>query len=1057
MKNNSLLRVSLLLLLCLALGLCLSACGEDVTCTVTFDPMNGEAATTVTLRQGEVPALPDAPARMGFSFGGWFTDEAGTATASPASTPVSADVTYYAGWEPLEAVRVSFDTNGGSRVAPITLIDGDALEAASVPTPTKEGYAFSGWYKNAACTVKYPFTSTPTESITLYAGWTLNEGMGEYIGMVDGQEIARSVFASDAPVLPGADDEVSYLWFSDVFLTRPYTTPAALTGTVTLYGMAYTEGLEIDGDTVTGYTGAASQVIVPPKWNGVALTEIGAFAFMNARVTSVKLPSTIEVIGESAFNACRSLAEINLTNACTSIGAYAFNQCEKLARVGDITGLETIPVHAFTGCKRLPSLTFSDSLLSVGEYAFADCKSMETVLLPDTVAEIGAYAFSGCSAITSFRIPSALNNLRTGALQGCTALKELIPATNNDVAIFRVIDGNLYSAYGSCLSLYVAGDKTETTFTLPQGCTTVAPFAFYGNTTLKSLALDAEAITLSKGSLAGMQALESLSIYALPSGANAYLAYYFGASSNTDNIASGNCTPSTLTRVSIASMGDTVPSYAFYGCTSLAEIEGLSETSLRAIGAYAFAYTALREVTIPATVQQIGENAFLGCNAIETFTVASANTAYAAFDGCLYSKDLTTLYLVPATKTSISFSSQLKTVKANAFYKSLARVVVLPSTVTAIEHGAFSGVVGLEELTVPFIGGTRGDDSCDYMIYIFGGTVAKTLQSDGSYEYRTAATSTTPTSLKKLTVSEPITAIGDFAFAYLTNVTEFHWTGDVTSIDDYAFCQTGLTELQVPNTVTRIGDYAFAAMSDLVSAVIPGSVGANLGSFLFSECSALETVVFEEGVKRIPAHAFYLQGSKNSETNITSYYSALDTVTLPTTLESIGEGAFAYAGTRYVGDIGSTYGNLKFILPAASKLRVIEKRAFYCASVKSLALPACFEEVGELAFFGCLNLTDITFGTRADGSALQKFGGACFAFCRKLASVTIWKTVEAPDDLPAIEYYTLTTTTETASYNIFAGLRLAPQIYVRSAALYQQAPYWNEYNDRILEVAETSL
>lgn len=1055
MKNNSILRATVLLVLCLTLWLCLFACGEKEMCTVTFDPMNGEEATMITLPLGEAPVLPESPARMGYSFSGWFSDEAGTVPASPASTPVQTDVTYYAGWEPMEAVRVSFDTKGGSRVAPITLLDGKALEASSVPTPTKEGYTFSGWYKNADCTVKFNFASVPTDNVTLYARWTLNEGLGEYIGIVDGEEIARSVFTPDAPVLPSTDDEVSYIWFSDVFLTTPFT-PAALTGTVTLYGMAYTEGLVIEGNTVTDYEGTASRVIVPSKWNGATVTAIGREAFMNASVTSITLPSTIESIGKSAFYACRSLAEVNLTSACTSIGTYAFDQCEKLARVGDISGLETIPMHAFTGCKRLPSLTFSESLLSVGEYAFADCKRMETVLLPDTVTEIGAYAFSGCSAITSFRIPSALNDLRTGALQGCTALKELIPADHNDVAVFRVIDGNLYSAYGSCLSLYVAGDKTETTFTLPQGCTEVAPFAFYGNTNLKSLSLEAPTITLAKGALAGMQALESLSLYALPSGDNAYLAYYFGASSPTNNLASGNCTPSTLTRVSVASMGDTVPSYAFYGCTSLSEIEGLSNTSLRSIGTYAFAYTSLREVLIPATVQQIGTNAFLGCNNIETFTVADANITYAAYDGCLYSKDLTTLYLVPATKTEISFSAQLKTVTANAFYKSLARVVVLPETVTTIEQGAFCGVVGLEELTVPFIGGTRDDDSCDYMIYIFGGTVSKSLQADGVYSYSTNATSTTPASLKKLTISEPITAIGDFAFAYLTNVTELHWTGNVTRIDDYAFCQTGLIELQVPNTVTRIGNYAFAAMSDLVSAVIPGSVGANLGAYLFSECSALETVVFEDGVTRIPAYAFYLQGSKNSDTNVISYYSALDTVTLPSTLESIGEGAFAYAGTRYVGDIGSTYGNLKFNLPAASNLRVIEKNAFYLASVKSLALPACFEEIGELAFFGCRNLTEITFGTRVDGSALRKLGGACFAFCSRLAEMTIWKTVESPDDLPVIEYYTETTTTGTASYNIFGGLTLAPQIYVRSAALYQQAPYWNEYNDRIVEVTEPS-
>lgn len=1051
MKSN-LTRISLLFVLCLMLGLALLACNGKETCTVTFDTMDGAAATSVTLKNGEIPTLPAAPARYGYTFTGWYSDATGTVPASPAATPVTADVTYYAGWAPLESVLISFDTSGGSAVSPVSLLRGNALEAGAIAAPVKEGYAFTGWYKNAACTAKFNFEAAPLESMTLYAGWKLNDGMGEYIGIVDGKEVARSVFPAGAPVLPKTDDGISYLWFSDLFLTQPFTCDVS-SGSVTLYGMAYTEGLRIDAGVVTGYTGSERNVIVPPVWEGITVTSVGTNAFSgNKRVKAVHLPETVTSVGTSAFYDCYSLSEVNLTSACTALGASAFAGCEKLTSAGDLSGLDEISEHAFTGCRRLENVNFSDTLLAVGRYAFSDCSALASILLPDTVTEIGEYAFSGCSSIREFRIPASLNDLRTGALKGCLSLTTLIPSANNDEALFRVIDGNLYSAYGRCLALYVAGDKNETTFALPAGCTEIAPYAFDGNRNLTSLTLDAPGLTLRRGSLAGMHALQTLAVYSLPSG-NPYLAYYFGAESGEANGSAGNFSPASLTKVSITTLGDTLPDYAFYGFTGLTEIDGL--TSPRAIGRYAFAYTALREVNIPASVAKIGENAFYGCAAIETYTVAAANVAYAAFDGCLYSKDLTTLYLVPPVKESVTFSGAITTIATGAFYKSQVRKVVVPSTVTTIEQGAFAGVLRLEELTVPFIGGSRTNTDTDYMMYVFGGTVSKSdsIQPDGTYSYSTGSRSCTPTSLCKLTISEDISFIGEFAFAYLTEVTEIHWTGTVTYIDDYAFCQTGLTELVVPDTVTRIGDYAFAAMSDLVNAVIPGSVGGNLGIYLFRECSSLETVVFGEGVTKIPAYAFYLAGSKDAETGDTFYYSELDSVTLPSTVQVIGEGAFAYAGTRYIG-AGSTYGNLKFILPANSDLRIIEKNAFFRSSVKSLTLPACFEEIGEMAFFGCRNLAHLTFGTEDGGSALRKLGGACFAYCTGLLDMTIWKNVTTPDDVPVMEYYTVTTTTENVSYNVFAGATV-PAIYVKSASIYRAAAQWDEYDAKIYELTTT--
>lgn len=1050
MKNN-ILRISLLLVLCLALSLCFFSCKKTQTYTVTFEANNGDPATVLTVEDGATPALPEEPTRYGFLFAGWFKDAELKEKASPETTPVSGgDVTYFAGWTPAEAYQIRFDTKGGTVVSSVSVLNGTALAESSVSAPTKENYTFTGWYTNAACTAKFNFDTVPTGNMTLYAGWKLNNGMSEYIGVVDGVEVARVAFPSGSPVLPTTNDGVSYIWYSDILLTVPFGMEVS-TGSVTIYGMAYTEGLVIENGVVTGYTGRVKNVIVPPSWNGVPVTEIAANAFSGKRtLKSVKLPSTIVSVGASAFYDCYALSEINLTSACVSVGRFAFYGCEKLVTAGDLSGLEEICENTFAGCRRLAAVHFSESLLAVGEYAFADCVALESVLLPDTVTEIGERAFSGCRGIREFRIPAALNDLRTGALQDCAALEKLIPAENNDTALFRVIDGNLYGAYGRTLLLYVKGEKEETSFALPAGCTEIAPYAFSGNSNLTELNLADEKLTLRQGALAGMKALHSLTVYALDS-KNPYLAYFFGATSGEANGSAGHYTPATLEKVRVIRLGTELADHAFYGVTGLSEIEGMQ--NLRSIGQFAFAYTALTEIELPATLVMIGDSAFYGCALISSFSVKEGNPVFAAFDGCLYNKNLTRLYLVPQVKEAIAFPQTVQILSTGAFYKSNVLSLTIPAGVTTIESGALAGVLKLQELTVPFIGGSATDTDTDYMMYIFGGTVSRngTVQADGTYSYSTANTSSTPSSLKKLTISGVITEIPEFAFAYLSQVTEINWNGTVTAIGDYAFFSTGLKTVRIPETVKRIGDYAFAS-SNLEEVTVPGSVGKNLGVALFAGCSDLETVVFEEGVTRIPASAFQPAGSRDSETGDTNYYSSLKSITLPSTVESIGENAFIYAGTRYIGAVGSTYSNLVFILPADSQLKVIEKGAFYRSSIQHIALPACFEEVGEMAFFGCEALAVVTFGNETEGSALRKLGGAGFAYCKGLGEMRIYKDVKTAADVPEIELYTVATTTENVSYNIFAG-GATPKLYVRSAEIYRGAKNWNEYDNKIFELA----
>lgn len=103
------------------------------------------------------------------TFGGWFTETAGRGEEITSTSDVQlnlhqvyADMVY----------TVAFDSQGGSSVAPVTDVIYDATIAEPSTEPTKAGYTFDGWYKEAACTNKWDFAKDSVQGdTTLYAGW----------------------------------------------------------------------------------------------------------------------------------------------------------------------------------------------------------------------------------------------------------------------------------------------------------------------------------------------------------------------------------------------------------------------------------------------------------------------------------------------------------------------------------------------------------------------------------------------------------------------------------------------------------------------------------------------------------------------------------------------------------------------------------------------------------------------------------------------------------------------------------------------------------------------
>jgi uncharacterized repeat protein (TIGR02543 family) len=119
---------------------------------------------------GGLITTPTAPTRTGYTFNGWYTASSGSTLWNFASdTMPAAALTLYAQWT-VNNYTITFNSNGGSAVAPITQAYGSVVTAPA--DPTKTGNTFAGWYSDAGLTTPYTFTTMPASNITLYAKWT---------------------------------------------------------------------------------------------------------------------------------------------------------------------------------------------------------------------------------------------------------------------------------------------------------------------------------------------------------------------------------------------------------------------------------------------------------------------------------------------------------------------------------------------------------------------------------------------------------------------------------------------------------------------------------------------------------------------------------------------------------------------------------------------------------------------------------------------------------------------------------------------------------------------
>ncbi|MDC6270200.1 InlB B-repeat-containing protein [Lysinibacillus fusiformis] len=221
--------------------------------TVSFEVDGGSAVSNQSVPHGGKAMMPEIePTKAGYTFGGWYTDT-GRTQAYDFTSVITEATTIYAKWN-AQMYTVSFEVDGGSEIANQSVAYGGKATMPEIE-PTKAGYTFGGWYKDAGYTQTYDFTSVITEAVTIYAKW--NAQMHTVSFEVDGgsavsnQSVAHGEKASEPTPAPTKAGYTFGGWYTDAGRTQIYDFTSVITEAVTIYAkwnaQTYTVSFEVDG------------------------------------------------------------------------------------------------------------------------------------------------------------------------------------------------------------------------------------------------------------------------------------------------------------------------------------------------------------------------------------------------------------------------------------------------------------------------------------------------------------------------------------------------------------------------------------------------------------------------------------------------------------------------------------------------------------------------------------------------------------------------------------------------------------------------------------------
>ena len=918
----------------------------------------------------------------------------------------------------------------------------------TVPEPERQYIILDDWYYDKAYTRVFDYdayySTEFVEDITLYAKWvneddedasvlaykTLPDGTVEIVKYKGKRRYLQIPETLDGMTVSAIGQEA----FARNSRLREVTFPSGLTR---IDNNAFLNCFNLRKITFTGEL----------------LQTIGGYAFANcSSLRGVDVPDSVQILGAGSFSGCSKLTEVNISkqSQLESVGDYAFERCG-ISSIYLPKNLIKIEASALNGCEKMSAITvheenpvykvinqalirsnttlvyypsalrgeytIADSVTAIGRYAFASSQ-LSVVTIPDSVVTMGEAAFMraqvvevslsqnltkiplSCfmsSNLMHIQIPASVSEIDKDAFNSCQLLSELIFEENSKLKSIGE------SSFLGCSYLK--------NIDLPEGLKSIGERAFKACTRLTKIRIPAtvqemsiEAFTMCTSMQTAEFAQDSV-LTVVPescfAACSALTKVVFADSIvELDDFAFSNCGLLTTLTFGSDSRLKKVGNNCFENAYALTDMQlpyGVTE-----VGQFAYVFSGLTAVHIGQPLTSIGWGAFGGCSSLTEITVEESNTGYSAQDNVLFSKDVTIVHCVPASREgSYTLPASVKiTAPYSFYYDRLLTAVILPEGLEDIQMNSFHNCEKLKGIDIPakvFNIGRCAFQNCYELtdvnlaedgallrlgIYTFVNcgireiTIPASITTMAQYVFKDCNDLTTVTFAENSRLSyvaaymfdgtrvqnvvfkpgSALTSIQARAFSGATCLKHVDF-GDaaITNVDNYAFywC-TQLESIELPDTVTFIGRYSFYGCDKMRRMDIPASTDY-IGTNAFGLCKQMK-VFFK--TEELPANV-----QEGWDTDIYGYFmNAKDLI------------------STELWDYVITYNNTVAL-------------SLYKGSEKELVLDTVdgydIETIGVGCFRNNRNLTSITLSEK-----IRRIGNYAFADCSKLKAITIPASVE---------------------------------------------------------------
>ena len=718
-----------------------------------------------------------------------------------------------------------------------------------------------------------------------------------------------------------------------------------------------------------------------------SLTSIGASALKGCTsLVAIDVPEGVTDIGDEALSGCTSLSVITLSETLRSVGQSVFQDCSSLNQIAFPLSLNSIGQNAFQGCTSLSQVDV-DSMtqwcrmhfenecanpLSIGANLYVAGALVTNLVIPQDVTAIGNYAFYNDLALNSVTLPVSVTRVGTLAFAGCGNLARVDVADIGGWSTIQFAD-TLANPLAIAKHLFV-NDREVTELEIPEGSTTIGDFAFYNAVSLVSAIIPSTVQTVGKMAFYGTAMGEVFCLAAMPPAMVGTQSFSQAEYQNAFLRVPGTSRERYRSDERWGQFVNILPvkpdfevdgfTYAHLddGCVelsyvkpsvldSLVVIPGTityngAQYTVTSIGAGVFyGRDMIVEVDIPATIRNIGEDAFKGC------TLQRVNLHdIGAWCGVEFAGD----YANPVTVASDMTVDGVR-----------PTFLLIPDGVTYISDHAFERCSQLRDVFLPAsldsIGSRAFADISLWNVFCLSADPPVVKNSNAFSSYYNTTLHILESSLevyqndeiwKRFRVKETITH--DFEqdgmlFSLIDDTRVSLSFVISTSISGDVIIPESIIHGDIQYTVSAVGPRAFKSRKDIVSVDIPSTV-TSIGQDAFNGCDSLRRVNIHDvvawsqldiaGTAASPlncAHHLYLNGEEVTQ------------VILPDTVTRVGSYAFSS-----------------------------------CYGLKYVSLGEGVKTIGAGAFLACLYMDSVSMG-----SAVREIGGHAFGGCRALRRVDV--------------------------------------------------------------------